>query len=241
MEDTAASLITDLGEAYRNRIRFLRQEMQRSLPDALKEADESRQSEWLLEQARECPAHEFRMSHLQTLMEHDPVEAWSRWRDIKEAALQELRTGYRFSITVEESAPDLWSRARFLALRHDLAAEWQPRNGIERQLIDGIAQAQTMYLRYVDRALNWEDLMDGQCHIESRTRQWDHKETTPPKLSYVETADRMQDLADRWNRIMLRNLRALRDLRRYSGPVMIQNAPGGQVNLAGQQVNVNQG
>jgi hypothetical protein len=37
-------------------------------------------------------------------------------------------------------------------------------------------------------------------------------------------------MAERWNRIMLRTLRALRDLRRYSQPVLIQNA--GQVNVS---------
>jgi hypothetical protein len=33
-------------------------------------------------------------------------------------------------------AATAWQRAQFLALRHELMQEWQPRNGIERQLID---------------------------------------------------------------------------------------------------------
>ena len=48
------------------------------------------------------------------------------------------------------------------------------------------------------------------------------------------------DMADRFNRLFLRTLRQLRDLRRYSMPVMINNPE--QVNIAadgGQQVNVN--
>jgi hypothetical protein len=40
-------------------------------------------------------------------------------------------------------APDAWQRVRFLALREELSREWQPRNGVERQLIDQMAQAQT--------------------------------------------------------------------------------------------------
>jgi hypothetical protein len=40
----------------------------------------------------------------------------------------------------------------------------------------------------------------------------------------------------RFNRIFLRTLRALRDLRRGPQPVLVQNA--GQVNVAQQQVNV---
>jgi hypothetical protein len=46
-------------------------------------------------------------------------------------------------------------------------------------------------------------------------------------------------MADRFNRMFLRTLRQMRDLRRYGTPVVIQNA--GQVNVAangGQQVNV---
>ncbi len=42
-------------------------------------------------------------------------------------------------------------------------------------------------------------------------------------------------MVDRFNRLFLRTLRALRDLRRYAPAVNIQNA--GQVNIGGQQVN----
>lgn len=47
------------------------------------------------------------------------------------------------------------------------------------------------------------------------------------------------EMADRFNRLFLRTLRQLRDLRRYNVPVMINNPQ--QVNIAadgGQQVNV---
>jgi hypothetical protein len=43
-------------------------------------------------------------------------------------------------------------------------------------------------------------------------------------------------MADRWNRIFLRNLRALRNLRRYAPAVHIENH--GQVNIGEKQVNV---
>ena len=42
-------------------------------------------------------------------------------------------------------------------------------------------------------------------------------------------------MVDRFNRLFLRTLRALRDLRRYAPTVMIQDA--GQVNIGQQQVN----
>ena len=45
-------------------------------------------------------------------------------------------------------------------------------------------------------------------------------------------------MVDRFNKLFLRTLRALRDLRRYAPTVMIYNA--GQVNIGQQQVNAAQ-
>jgi hypothetical protein len=44
------------------------------------------------------------------------------------------------------------------------------------------------------------------------------------------------EMAERWNRMFLRTLRALRELRRYAPTITIQNA--GQVNIGSQQLNV---
>ena len=44
------------------------------------------------------------------------------------------------------------------------------------------------------------------------------------------------NMADRFHKLFLRTLRALRDLRRYATTVMVQNA--GQVNVGPQQWNV---
>ena len=43
-------------------------------------------------------------------------------------------------------------------------------------------------------------------------------------------------MVDRFNRLFLRTLRALRDLRRYAPSVTVQHAA--QVNIGGQQVNM---
>ena len=43
-------------------------------------------------------------------------------------------------------------------------------------------------------------------------------------------------MVDRFHRIMMRTLRALRDMRRYAPKIIVQNA--GQVNVGEQQVNV---
>ena len=58
----------------------------------------------------------------------------------------------------------------------------------------------------------------------------------PPRVSESQAVDQAGAMVDRFNRIFLRTLRALRDLRRYAPPVIVQNA--GQVNVASQQVNL---
>ena len=61
----------------------------------------------------------------------------------------------------------------------------------------------------------------------------------PMRLSYAEQLERATQMADRFQRMYMRTLRQMRDLRRYASPVVIQNAR--QVNVAtdgGQQMNV---
>ncbi len=43
-------------------------------------------------------------------------------------------------------------------------------------------------------------------------------------------------MAERFHRMYVRTLRAMKDHRRYTGPVVVQNA--GQVNVGGQQLNL---
>jgi hypothetical protein len=68
-------------------------------------------------------------------------------------------------------------------------------------------------------------------------RAW--KAGSPPRVTAIEYLDHCTQMADRFNRMYLRVLRQMRDLRRYSVPVTINNPK--QVNIAadgGQQVNV---
>ena len=71
----------------------------------------------------------------------------------------------------------------------------------------------------------------------------EHRELTPdemkwelPRVDRVQATEHATAMVDRWNRMFLRNLRALRDMGRYAPAVTIQNA--GQVNVGQQQVNV---
>lgn len=57
------------------------------------------------------------------------------------------------------------------------------------------------------------------------------------RQSDADALDQAAAMMDRFNRLFLRTLRSLCDLRRRGGPVIVQH--GGQLNVAQQQVNLN--
>ena len=186
------------------------------------------------QRALTCPPDQVSWIDLHLIARTDPDRSTARWEEIKRAALDEVRTGHRAAKAVEvgtlndESA---WQRAQFLALREELSAEWQPRNGIERQLLDTMAQA---------GYLTWLQNLTTRTGLESCTNDRGFKDEgrwQPPRQSDADALDQAAAMMDRFNRIFLRTLRALCDMRRHSTPVIVQN--GGQMNVAQQQVNLN--
>jgi hypothetical protein len=179
-----------------------------------------------------CPPHEVQWFDLNQINRTDPAKAIARWEEIVRAALDELQTGHRAARAVETATDNAWQRAQFLALRKELAAEWQPRMGIEHQLLDTMAQAQTCYLSWLHTFTVRTEMSNiGGDRLEKEEGKWQS-----PRQTDADDIDQAAEMMDRFNRIFLRSLRALRDLRRYAGPIIVQNAT--QVNVGGQQVNV---
>jgi hypothetical protein len=167
---------------------------------------------------------------LERLADRDPVLALQKWEEIKEAARDDLKSGLRAAEALGGSPQE---RARFLAIRQALASQWQPRGGLEWQLIDTLAQAQASWLTWLQAVTLFaasDSLFDAGMGNRGRP-----KETTP-RLSTAEAIDRAAALAERFNRIALRTLRALCSLRLCSPRVIVRAA--GQVNVGRQQVNV---
>jgi len=52
----------------------------------------------------------------------------------------------------------------------------------------------------------------------------------------AESLDQTAQMAERWQKLFVRALRALRDLRRHAPPVVLAG-PGSQVNVGQQQIN----
>ena len=70
-------------------------------------------------------------------------------------------------------------------------------------------------------------------------KQWGPGDWDIPYVSEAEAVEQASHEADRWGRRFQASCRQLRDWRRWSGPVIVQNAE--QINIAsegGQQVNV---
>ncbi len=169
---------------------------------------------------------------LQYLTTNDPEAAAQRWREIKQAARAELASGHRAAEVMEGYRSHLWGRAQFLAIRTSFIEEWKPAGGIELMLIDTMAQAYSTYLM-------WMDNLASYAGLDIDRRRWKHEkdgEIEAPRVSSYEAIEQAAAMADRFNRLFLRTLRQLRDLRRYTQPVTIQSA--GQVNIGSQQVNM---
>jgi hypothetical protein len=186
----------------------------------------------LVERALNAPPDQVSWLDLDAIARADPEKAWARWREIVEAARDEVRGGHRAARAIEGFDGTCWQRARFLALRAELAEAWHPRNPLEQQLLDQLAQFQTLLE-------HWQELLTAYTLLSGRGGRQaprDGRCYEPPRLSEAEAVDRAAAMVERCQRLFLRALRALQDQRRLRPPVIVRRA--GQVNIAQQQVNL---
>jgi hypothetical protein len=183
----------------------------------------------------EGPPDQVTWHDLERLGQRSPERMLERWEEIKQAAREELQTGDRAAAALEAFGSDCWRRAQFAAILSELAEGWQPRNGLERLLLDQMALAHSSMLDWMKTLAQYEAARWARERREQREGEgWD-----PPRVSEHQAVEQAAAMADRFNRMFLRTLRALRDLRRGPQPVFVQNA--GQVNVGQQQVNVSGG
>jgi hypothetical protein len=224
----AGTLARELAAAYKGLVENYRDVWQKSTAEAVAKTEEV--SDGYTASILRGPADQVSWSGLDYLARRDAGAAARRWEEVKAEALAEVRSGHRASKAMEGAGSNCWARARFLAVRRDLMDAWQPRNGIERQLIDMLAQAQTAQLY-------WLDLLTLRYSCDSG-RKRENGRWGPLTVSDAEAIEQASAMVERFNAMFLRVLKSLRDLRRTPG-VVVQSA--GQVNLAQQQVNLNAG
>jgi hypothetical protein len=224
----AGTLARELSAAYKGLVENYRDVWKKSTAEAVAKAEEV--SDGYTARILKGPADQVSWTGLDYLARRDAGAAARRWEEVKAEALAEVRSGHRAAMAMEGAGSNCWTRARFLAVRRDLMDAWQPRNGIERQLIDMMAQAQTAQLC-------WLDVFTLRC--ASNSIQRDEGRWQAVVVEDAEAMEQAAGMVERFNGLFLRTLKALRDLRRQGPGVVVQNA--GQVNVSGQQLNLNAG
>lgn len=157
----------------------------------------------------------------------DPDLAVERWNAMLDNSVEEMESGHRAARALESGSTQCHERAQFLAMREHLARDWQPRNGVEWSLIDAIATAQHMKFFWLQRMVAF-DTLDLTEDIVSQLKL--------PRVTSAQAIEQAACMVDRFDRMFMRALRQLRDLRRYMPTVVVQHAD--QVNVGEQQLNV---
>src|SRR6516162_2156666 len=131
----ADSLARELADAYRSRVSRYKHQLGLETTEAVAKAEEpcsiGRRFTIL-----GLPPEVVTWSDLQELAQTAPDLVEARLTEIKQAAMDELRSGYWAGGVLQDQQPRPYQMARFLALREELGRDWGPRNGIERQLVD---------------------------------------------------------------------------------------------------------
>lgn len=181
-----------------------------------------------------------------------PRVAEGFWEMVKAEGKKEFLSGHlganiNFPVGYQK---ELWNIARYLGVRESFIEEWNPSGGIEISLIDMLTQSYFQWQFWIEETVKRSQTREREPHPEysrwmaqqareARAKGYDDGYWTRPTISEAAALDQAVQMADRWNRIYMRTLRQLRDLRRYS-PVTINNA--NQVNIATDhagQVNLN--
>ncbi len=181
-------------------------------------------------------------SELERIYNELPGFVGTVWQLIKDEARKEFEEGHRAAAVFEtaEWQHSPWKRAQFLAIRESFVEGWKPKDGIEMAMLDSMAISHCKYLHWSEIANQRETIETDRRKLdeERRTAEYTRGHWMPPRMGEAEAIEHAIRMADSYNRLFLRTLRQLRDLRRYSMPVTINNPQ--QVNIAadgGQQVN----
>lgn len=164
------------------------------------------------------------------LFERDPTIAADVWEEIKQEACNEFLSGHRAAggLEVAEWQQEPWTRAQYLAIRDGFIEQWQPKGAIEIAMIDMMAQAFSQYLF-------WNETVQQRATtnivaLSSKEQSKNNNGWVAPRVTEQEALEHAAIMMDRFNKLFLRTLRQLRDLRRYSTPITINNPQ--QVNIS---------
>jgi hypothetical protein len=252
------SLLRELQHSYIERVAYFRSEQGGSLSleearaqayHACKDEDEAKR---IFDKLMSYPLDIINFVDLSEMWPVAPRLAEGFWEMLKDEARDEFESGHLASKALVPVGwlRTAWNVASYLGLRESLIQDWQPRGGIELSLIDMLAQAFLQYQHWLKQSVlrtQTEPREEAPEYTEwkrwkreaNKASGWLHGWWDIPYVREQSAIEHAAQMADRWNRIYMRTLRNLRDLRRYCVPVTINNPQ--QVNIAaegGKQVNV---
>jgi hypothetical protein len=222
----ATALARKLAEARRELVAEFERFHGLSRDEAIVRVRES-ETDDVAQQILALPLHATSWQNLDQLTAVDPELAVERWNAMVADGVEEVESGHRAAKALEAGGTQCHDRAQFLAGRQHLARDWQPRNGIELSLIDALALSQHMKLFWLQRMVALDTLETSEESISP---------VRLPTVTTFQAVEQAASMVDRFDRMFMRALRQLRDLRRYMPTVVVQHAE--QVNVGEQQLNV---
>lgn len=221
------AMVTALTRDLKQSIRTVRQQM-RVVGAALVEAVAPTVNVFALEYIQQLPPDDVQWMHIRLLLQSNVDEAEAVIRRLKERADAELRNGDRAAEAVALTRTPM-DQIRFQALLDDLYEAWQPRNGIERRLLEQMAMSHTQFLYWmmVHGARTSHALLEKDEPLD----RWQQPRVTDSKI-----IEKSAQLMEQHQRMFLKALRQLQDMRRCGHSVVVQTAR--QVNVGAQQVNL---
>ena len=251
-----SSLIRQLHDSFAGMVAFYRQDSRGSLSveeareRAFHQCENTEEAKKIFQKVMSYSFHNIFFNDLHSLYGYAPRVAERLWERVKSEGQTEFESGHLAANTMfpVHWMKNAWNIAKYLGLRESFIAEWQPRGGLELSLIDMLAQTFFQWQYWLEETVKRSQTRPREEHHEYR--EWKHRKQEahknswesgywfPTYVSEQQDIEHAVQMADRFNRIYMRTLRQLRDLRRYS-PVTINNP--NQVNIAsegGQQINV---
>jgi hypothetical protein len=232
-------LATKFASAYARLIEFHQIVADADLKRDIKRTARAKPAE-LAKKLAVAPSDQITWHDLALHARNEPDSWQDVWNRIRDEAAVEVTSGHRAASVVAtgcEHGP--LERARFLRAREDLRREWDPAPGSESMLIDMLAQIQAVWEIWLARhicPLQQETIAITESGLEVHRRLGDS--TRDFMDTFAGSPELTAEMVDRFNRVYLRTLRALRDLRRMAPQVLVQHA--GQVNVGEKQVNVSE-
>ncbi len=159
---------------------------------------------------------------------YEPDACLAGWSRVSQAAIADEESGNRAARELRYFDSTPYERAVFLNIRKTLIEEWQPSSGSELQIIDMIAQTRMILGRWTQR--HTESLILGMA------RDRENGTLFPPRVFEAEALEQTAHMMERFQRMYIRLVRTLKELKKAGSPVVVQNAS--QVNVGNQQVNV---